>query len=84
MVRYDAGNDVNGNPRRAYVRYESPFGQIMGVWKEGYRGYHAVPEIFVSEALKAPTAPTTPKYYRELLKWAKLRVGQGLTPKVTP
>lgn len=79
VIRLNAGNDTNGNPRRVYVALSSdPEGgtYILGAWDEEYRGYHCVPKKLHKSAQFAPTFDTTPAEYRLLLRsWA------GVWPK---
>lgn len=70
LVKINAGHNVNGNPRRAWVQF-GEYGEIINAWDEGYRGYMAVPEEHRDEARKAPQIITTPAYYREALKARK-------------
>ena len=66
LLRFSAGNDTNGNPRRVFVEIAS--GQPMRAWDEGYEGYHAVPVELRHAAKYCATLPTTAKGYRDLLK----------------
>lgn len=72
IIRLNAGNDRNGNPRRCYVclaKEADGFGtMIVDAWNEGYAGYGAVPPIYRDMAHKAPTFETTPSEYRSILK----------------
>lgn len=67
LIRLNASNDRNGNPRRCYVAINQS-GDIVGVWDEGYKGYGAVPEDLQDKAHMAPTFLTTPGEYRDCLK----------------
>lgn len=78
IIHFDAGHDVNGNPRRAYVRFAEAYGHgaIAQVWTEGYHGSAAVDPEYRDEAKDAPRIPTTPAFYRTLKRLADLaRVG---------
>jgi hypothetical protein len=66
ILRFNAGNDANGNPRRVFVEIAS--GQPMRAWVEGYEGHHAVPAELRHAAKHCATLPTTVKGYRDLLK----------------
>ena len=66
LIRFNAGNDANGNPRRLFA--EIAAGQVSRVWDEGYGGFHAVPPELRTAAANCATVPITPKGYRELLK----------------
>lgn len=67
IIRLNAGNDKNGNPRRLYVHLDDS-GSIVKVYDEGYRGWGAVPEELQRAASRATTFMTTPSEYRELKK----------------
>lgn len=67
IIRLNAGNDNNGNPRRVYILL-STTGEIIRAYPEAYSGYNAVPEEFRQQARNAQTIPTTPKYYHDILK----------------
>jgi len=66
LLRFNAGNDTDGNPRRIYAEIAS--GQVSRVWDEGYDGPHAVPPNLRTAAANCATLPITPKGYRDLLK----------------
>ena len=65
-LRFDAGNDVNGNPRRVFVVFDK--NDIVKVINEGYRGWPS--EL---DDLSVHTLATTPSEYRSLLKLGKAR-----------
>jgi hypothetical protein len=72
VVRFNAGNDNNGNPRRVYVIMD---GQgIIAAVDEGYYGPHALDHAFGEEAGKtlrnkiAGDIETTPAEYKALRK----------------
>lgn len=67
LIRLDAGNDRNGNPRRVFVALGDQ-GEIVGAWNEGYHGTDAVPEELRPMARLAPTFRTTPGEYRALVR----------------
>ena len=66
ILRFNAGNDGKGNPRRLYV--EVAAGQVSRVWDEGYDGYLAVPEPLQNAAKNCATLAITAGQYRSLLK----------------
>lgn len=66
MIRLNAGNDVNGNPRRVYVHMVN--GNIRAAYDEGYAGAACVPFKLATLATNACTFETTPREYRQLLK----------------
>jgi len=65
IIRFNAGNDNNGNPRRVYVAFAGC--DIVGAWDEGYCGYNAVPEKLRELARQATTFSTTAAERKELL-----------------
>jgi hypothetical protein len=67
MIRLNAGNDTNGNPRRAYIHFGDRM-VIRAVYDEGYSGSRCVPKRLWKAAQHAPTFSTTPAEYRHLLK----------------
>lgn len=68
IIRLNAGNDANGNPRRVFVLLEN--NTITKVWDEGYQGSQAVPQEYqhILRENGYDTFDTTPKQYRDLLK----------------
>lgn len=66
MIRLSAANDVNGNPRRAFVAILE--GNIVGAWDEGYYGTDCVPTELRHKAVHAPTFAVMPKEYRDTLR----------------
>jgi hypothetical protein len=67
VIRLNAGNDRNGNPRRVYVVLDG--GAILKAYNEGYSGFSSVLEDAAFELAKnAPTFATTPAEYRSILK----------------
>ena len=66
LLRFNAGNDTNGNPRRIFAEIAS--GQVSRVWDEGYEGYLAVPSPLQDAAKSCTTLAITPRQYRDLLK----------------
>lgn len=70
MVHLCTKHDENGNPRKAYVLYESG-GWVKGAWYEGYSGIDAVPEHYRKMAKEAPYIATTPSFLREIMRSTK-------------
>jgi hypothetical protein len=68
LIRLNAGNDRNGNPRRIYA--ELAAGQVSRAWDEGYAGPHAVPADLRHAAANCATLSITAAQYRALLKLA--------------
>jgi hypothetical protein len=66
IIRLNAGNDTNGNPRRVYVAFDVDC-NIAGAWDEGYSGHNAVPVELRPMARQAVTLATTSKERKELL-----------------
>ena len=71
-------NDVNGNPRRAWVvEFTLPNDErstIEHIYIEGNNGYWVIPEEIRSYVLKhSIRVECSPKFYRELLKRSKLQ-----------
>lgn len=65
IIKLNAGNDINGNPRRVWVGI-SPEGNISGAWDEGYEGRHAMPARLRNKS--AVEFATTSAEYRAILK----------------
>lgn len=65
IIKLNAGNDSNGNPRRVWVGI-APCGSVSGAWDEGYAGRQALPKRLRQKS--ACEFATTPKEYREILK----------------
>jgi hypothetical protein len=74
VIRLNAGNDINGNPRRVFVALVGPY--FIGAWDEGYEGYLAVPKSFVNQAKSCLTFDVTADEYEKQLAWAdELKTG---------
>lgn len=68
LVRIRTTNDVNGNPRRAWVRLDDD-GRPAEWFEEGYSGSHAVPaEYRGSLARTMLEVNVAPAEYRKLRK----------------
>ncbi len=65
-IRFNAGNDTNGNPRRVFVVF-NPRGTIVETLDEGYVGNHEVRAKYPKHK-DGGTFETTPKEYRNLVK----------------
>ena len=65
LIKLNAGNDSNGNPRRAWVGI-APCGSVSGAWDEGYAGRQALPKRLRHKS--AIEITTTPAEYRNILK----------------
>lgn len=66
-IRLNAGNDLNGNPRRCYVLMQDD-GSIGAVVDEGYSGWRAMQDAGFDNIILGPTFPTTVTEYRCLLR----------------
>lgn len=73
MLHFDAGNDRNGNPRRAYALYgHDQYGAyLVNAWDEGYAGHRAVPTELQEAARRALSVPTTAQHRRRVLALAR-------------
>ena len=73
IIRLNAGNDTNGNPRRVYVGMDRN-SCIVKVWDDGYQNPFGVGERSKEDqrlwrlASYGPTFATTPAEYRFLLR----------------
>lgn len=65
-IRFNAGNDTNGNPRRVFVVYNADNGQIITAINEGYAGDQVKTKF--PGAVFLGTYTTTPAQCRQLLK----------------
>ena len=67
VIKLNAGNDRNGNPRRVFVVFNK-LGEIYGTVDEGYSGLHAVTEKFPGVGFGAVAEfEITPREYRTLV-----------------
>ena len=64
IIRLNAGNDRNGNPRRVFVEISK--GSLTGAWDEGYNGSDAIPSRKRNK-WTGLTINTTPAEYRDLI-----------------
>jgi hypothetical protein len=65
IIRLNARNDVNGNPRRVFVILRA--GRAVAAFDEGYAGTSAIP-MAVRHLYAGQTFDTTPTERRELLR----------------
>jgi len=75
IIRFDAGHDRNGNPRRVYAVIDVRTCDVVRGIDEGYRGESAIDRIVPGfrqrpsfQGYSIPTFPTTPAEYRRLCK----------------
>ena len=70
--KINAGNDVNGNPRRAYIVQEilenTNYASTIDVIDEGYEGSTALFNKYPDVRWSGLEVPTTVKAYKTLLK----------------
>ena len=68
-IRFDAGSDTNGNPKRVYVVLEA--GDIVATYKEEYDGVKAITNKHHRRAYNGLTFATTTADYRSLCNYLK-------------
>ena len=79
ITHLKADNDINGNPQRLYALHVGE--QIIAVWDEGYKGHHAVPDLWRKQAAEAMPKRISVKTYNDLKErcespaWAELVSG---------
>ena len=66
IIRLNAKNDRNGNPRRVFVVIDGT-GNITKTVDEGYSGQGALVEAGIKEEWSGLTFDTTPSEYRSLI-----------------
>lgn len=66
VIRLNAGNDVNGNPRRVFIQLSSK-GLILDAWDEDYLGESAIPSDHRA-SYSGLTLFVTPGTYRDVIK----------------
>jgi hypothetical protein len=66
IIRLNAGNDANGNPRRVFIQISSK-GLILDAWDEDYLGESAIPEDH-RKNYSGLTLMVTPGTYRDVIK----------------
>lgn len=66
LIKVNAENDTNGNPRRGWIHISAD-GGFLGFYPEGYdNGGEAFQEIRKTEMDAFPSINITPKEYRRL------------------
>lgn len=75
IIRFNAGHDCNGNPRRVYAVIDVKSGDIIRGIDEGYRGEGAIDLAMPGfrqrpsfQGYSIPTIATTPAQYREICR----------------
>jgi len=68
IIKMDAGNDRNGNPRVCYVGLNKDC-VITNVWQELYAGFECVPATYRRKAQMATRFKITVAEYNTLIKW---------------
>jgi hypothetical protein len=66
LIKVNAQNDTNGNPRRGWIHLSGE-GRFMGFYPEGYDdGGEVLRELRKSEGEAYPSINITPKEYKRL------------------
>ena len=66
LIKVNAQNDTNGNPRRGWIRYDLD-GRFLGFYPEGYDdGGEVLRKLKAEEAEGYPSINITPKEYKRL------------------
>jgi hypothetical protein len=65
--KINAGNDRNGNPRRAFLVFDAKTGNHLATIEEGYEGNSRLNKHY-PKAVHLTNVLTTPTEYREWLK----------------
>ena len=66
LIKVNAQNDVNGNPRRGWIHYATD-GRFLGFYPEGYDdGGETLRGLRASEGEGYPSINVTPKEYKRL------------------
>ena len=66
VIKLNAGNYTNGNPRRCFLCYNPESGALIRVFDEGYSGNSEVKEHF-GDYIDAGEITTTPREYRSFV-----------------
>ena len=72
LVRVQAKNDANGNPRRGWIQF-SPSGDFIQFIDEGYQGRGAISHLIMEGEADTIAITIEPSEYRKL-KNAKVAV----------
>lgn len=66
LIKVNAQNDTNGNPRRGWIRYDLD-GRFLGFYPEGYDdGGEVLRRLKAEEGEGYPAINITPKEYKRL------------------
>jgi hypothetical protein len=69
IQHWRAPNDRNGNPRRAFIAFDTASGHTVGAWDEGYVGAAAVPRnVWDDTAVYIGAVDVTASTYRHMLR----------------
>ena len=68
-IRFDAGTDTNGNPKRVYVVIEA--GDIIATYKDEYGGIKTITNKYHRQAYNGLTFVTTKTEYRSLCNYLR-------------
>ena len=68
--RIKAPNDVNGNPRRAFIVMSTidRYADIMTVYDEGFAGVNVLPKDIREQGVELPEIKVTPAEYRSWVR----------------
>ena len=69
-VKFNAGNDNSGNPRRVFVVFSD--GAIVASYDDSYSGIKAVTNFYHRQAFDGLELDTTVKEYERLVKWGNI------------
>ena len=67
LIKINATNDINGNPRRACLALDE-VGRLKEAFDEGFSGYNAVPKRIKFEAQRCLEINVEVKQYKEFLR----------------
>ena len=68
-IRFDAGHDINGNPKRVFVVLEA--GDIVATYDEEYSFTKAITNKYHRRAYNGLTFVTTTGEYRHLVNYVR-------------
>jgi hypothetical protein len=71
-IKLNAGNDRNGNPRRCWLVYDAPTGDLIGARDEGYDGLVPLIDVF-PDVVELGTFNVKPSEYQKALYHAPLK-----------
>jgi len=68
-IKFNAGHDPNGNPRRGWLIVAMDDGDPMDFVDEGYLGWSALERAYPN-VVEGPEIKVTPQQYRESLRFS--------------